>query len=353
VTGELGYFTELDFTSPDFPLIRSAPRYISEGSNNEKDIGLAIQQMGFIADHPMMRKVIEMIAILAPIDRSILILGDTGTGKEITAKLIHRFSQRSAQPFVAVNCGAIPRDLVESILFGHRKGSFTGAVSDHPGKFREAHKGTLFLDELGELPEATQVKLLRVLQTGEIEPIGETKSVKVDVRLIAATNADLIKRIGNGKFREDLYHRVAKSVIRLPSLAERRTDIPKIALLVLDRINHQLKKSKKISPEALMKLQMYSWPGNVRELENVVENAAILSRNFVIGENDIELSVLPNNTVQLQLPLPQPGFSIEKYLSEIRRQLIEKALELGLGKQREAARLLGISPQAINKHLKK
>ena len=352
VTKELGYFTELDFTSPDFPLVRSAPRYVSEGINQDIDIGSAIQQMGFVADHPSMRQVIEMIAILAPIDRSILILGDTGTGKEITAKLLHRFSQRTSQPFVAVNCGAIPKDLVESILFGHRKGSFTGAVSDHPGKFREAHKGTLFLDELGELPESTQVKLLRALQTGEIEPVGESKTVKVDVRVIAATNADMLRSIGTGKFREDLYHRVAKSVIRLPSLAERKTDIPKIALLVLDRINHQLKKIKRISPEALMKLQMHSWPGNIRELENVVENAAILSRNDVIGESDIELSSQIHDE-PAQLPVPEPGFSIETYLSEIRVQLIDKALELAGGKQSEAARCLGISPQAINKHLKK
>lgn len=353
VTRELGYFTELDFTSPDFPLVRSAPRYMSEGINNDIDLGSAIQQMGFVADHPTMRKVIELIAILAPIDRSILILGDTGTGKEITAKLLHRFSRRAAQPFVAVNCGAIPKDLVESILFGHRKGSFTGAVSDHPGKFREAHKGTLFLDELGELPESTQVKLLRALQTGEIEPVGESKTVKVDVRVIAATNADMVKSMGSGKFREDLYHRVAKSVIRLPSLAERKTDIPKIALLVLDRINHQLKKSKRISPEALMKLQMHSWPGNIRELENVVENAAILSRKDVIVETDIELSSPVNKDGQPQFSVPEPGFSIETYLSDTRIQLIDKALELASGKQSEAARLLGISPQAINKHLKR
>lgn len=353
VTKERGYFTQLDFTSPDFPIVRTAPRYLNEGTGNETDLGSALQQMGFVADHPAMRKVIEMIAILAPIERSILILGDTGTGKEITAKLLHRYSKRAAQPFVAINCGAIPKDLAESILFGHRKGSFTGAVSDHPGKFREAHKGTLFLDELGELPEATQVKLLRVLQTGEIEPVGESKTVKVDVRVIAATNADMIKSIGSGKFREDLYHRVAKSVIRLPSLAERKTDIPKIALLVLDRINGQLKKSKRISPGALMKLQMHSWPGNIRELENVVENAVILSRQDVITEDDIELSSLQNNENRPQLPVPEPGFSIEKYLSNIRQQLIVKALEITGGKQSEASRLLGISPQAVNNYLKK
>ena len=353
VTRELGYFTELDFTSPDFPLVRSAPRYMSEENNNNIDLGSAIQQMGFVADHPSMRKVIELIAILAPIDRSILILGDTGTGKEITAKLIHRFSRRATQPFIAVNCGAIPKDLVESILFGHRKGSFTGAVSDHPGKFREANKGTLFLDELGELPESTQVKLLRALQTGEIEPVGESKTVKVDVRVIAATNANMVKSIGNGKFREDLYHRVAKSVIRLPSLAERKTDIPKIVLLILDRINHQLKKSKRISTEALMKLQMHRWPGNIRELENVVENAAILSRQDVIGESDIELSSSLVRSELPQLPVPEPGFSIESYLADVRKQLIDKALELANGKQSAAARLLGISPQAVNKQIRK
>jgi DNA-binding NtrC family response regulator len=342
---------ELDFTSPEFPVIRSA-FHPGKGEGTYKvDLEEAIRQMGFVADHPSMKRVIEMIGILAPIDRSILILGETGTGKEITARLLHRFSRRAAGNFIAVNCGAIPKDLIESTLFGHKKGSFTGAIADHSGKFREAHKGTIFLDEVGELPEPAQVKLLRVLQTGEIEPVGESRNIRVDVRVIAATNADIMKLIREGRFREDLYHRVAKSVIRIPRLADRRTDIPKIALQVLDQINRQLKKSKRISPEALMKMQIYSWPGNVRELENVVENAAILSRKDVIEESDIELSV-PYQPAQDQgIPVPEPGFSLEQYLADIRSRIIDKAIGLSNGHQSQAARLLGISPQAVHKYL--
>jgi DNA-binding NtrC family response regulator len=340
---------ELDFTSPEFPVIRQAFKPQHDGSHFKVDIEEAIREIGFVADHPSMKRVLEMITILAPIDRSILILGETGTGKEITARLLHRFSRRASGNFVAVNCGAIPKDLVESILFGHKKGSFTGAIADHPGKFREAHKGTVFLDELSELPESAQVKLLRVLQTGEIEPVGESKSLKVDVRVIAATNADILKMIRESRFREDLYHRVAKSIIRLPGLAERKTDIPRIALRVLDQINYQLKKSKRISPEALLKLQNYSWPGNVRELENVVENAAILARKEVIEELDIELPVQVLSLPGQELPEPEPDFSLETYLGFIRSRLISRAIEKSGGNLSRASRLLGISPQAVHK----
>jgi DNA-binding NtrC family response regulator len=344
---------ELDFTSPEFPVIRSAFRPEREESNFRVDMEEAIRQMGFVADHPSMKRVIEMISILAPIDRSILILGETGTGKEVTARLLHRFSSRVSGNFVAVNCGAIPKDLIESILFGHKKGSFTGAIADHPGKFREAQKGTIFLDELGELPDTAQVKLLRVLQTGEVEPVGESKTIKVDVRVIAATNADILKLIREGKFREDLYHRVAKSVIRIPRLAERKTDIPKIVLRILDQINYQLKKSKRITPEALIKLQNYSWPGNVRELENVVENAAILSRKEVIDDADIELSVPVLPQPEQILPELNSDFSIEAYLGDIRGRLIARAIEMSEGNLSRAARLLGISPQAVHKYYHK
>jgi DNA-binding NtrC family response regulator len=342
---------ELDFTSPDFPVIRSAFHPSGESRNYHVGLEEAIRQIGFVADHPSMKRVIEMIGILAPIDRSILILGETGTGKEITARLLHRFSRRASGNFIAVNCGAIPKDLIESALFGHKKGSFTGAIADHTGKFRDAHKGTLFLDELGELPESAQVKLLRVLQTGEVEPVGESRLFKVDVRVIAATNSDIMKMVREGRFREDLYHRVAKSVIRIPRLAERKTDIPKIALQVLDQINHQLKKSKRISPEALMKLQQYSWPGNVRELENVVENAAILSRKEVIEEGDIELAASELSVSSPSLPEPEPGFSIEEYLSGLRGKIMDNAIEQSGGNLSKAARQLGISPQAVHKYL--
>jgi len=342
---------ELDLTSPEFPIVRKNFTFKSNSDANIKDIQTNIQQLGIIADHPSMQKVLEQIAILAPIDRSVLILGETGTGKEVMARLFHKLSNRSNQNFIAVNCGAIPKDLAESVLFGHKKGSFTGAISDAKGKFKEAENGIIFLDELAELSEAAQVKLLRVLQTCEIEPVGQSKTEKVNVRIIAATNGEILKLIENGKFREDLYHRIAKSVIHLPALRERKTDIPKIALQVLDKLNKQLNKSKRITPEALLKLQNHVWSGNIRELENIVENAAIFSRSNVIEEEEIMLNTNKNKSAENSIPVPEMGFILENYLSYVRKNLIEKALEISNNNQSEAARILGISPQAVHKFL--
>ena len=242
------------------------------------DVETALRQLGIVGDHLAMRKTLETAATLANSTAPILVLGETGTGKELFAKFIHQLSGRMLDRFVPLNCAAIPKDLVESILFGHKRGAFTGARNDQVGKFDQADGGTLFLDELAELPIPTQAKLLRVLQDGVVEPLGAKKPHKVKIRLIAATNQNVRKAIRQGRFREDLYYRLNVGEITLPSLHDRRSDIPKLALHVLDRVNATLKKSKRLSPDALRRLQQHSWPGNVWDLENVIERSMRLAR---------------------------------------------------------------------------
>jgi len=253
-----------------------------------------------------------------------------------------------------LNCAAIPKDLVESMLFGHKKGAFTGAISDQLGKFDQADGGTLFLDEIGELSVSTQAKLLRVLEDGLIDPLGGRKAHKVNVRVIAATNQDLAKAIRSGKFREDLYYRLNVGEIRLPPLRERKSDIPKISLHILDHVNSMLKRPKRLSPDALSRLQHHSWPGNVRDLENVLERSARLARQDVIDADDLMISEPVTYSDPLAvLPEPDEGFSLEEYIASARKQLMLRAVELANGNQSEAARLLGITPQAVHKFLRK
>jgi len=296
----------------------------------------------------------EICAALAQSSAPILLIGETGTGKELFARLTHLLSGRPPDRFTPLNCAAIPHELVESILFGHVKGAFTGAVSDQRGKFGEADGGTLFMDELGELPVSTQVKLLRVLEDGIVEPLGGKSSHKVDVRIIAATNRDLGKQIRQGRFREDLYYRLNVGEIKLPALRERKSDIPKLALHILDQINSTIRNPKRFSPEALVRLENHSWPGNVRDLENVIERSARLSRREILDADDLLISEPITYADPLtSLPDPYEGFSLENYLTGARKQLLLKALEIAGGNQSKAARLLGITPQAVFKFLKK
>jgi transcriptional regulator with PAS, ATPase and Fis domain len=346
--------SEVDLTSPDFPLVRANVWTVEAPDTAPPDVETAIQQLGIVGDHPAIRKALETGATLAASHVPILIVGETGTGKELFARFIHRLSGRANDWFVPLNCAAIPRDLVESILFGHKKGAFTGAISDQIGKFDQADGGTLFLDELVELPLPTQAKLLRVLQDGVVEPIGSKKPHKVDVRIIAATNQDVRKAIGQGRFREDLYYRLNVGEIRLPPLRERRSDIPKIALHVLDRVNTTLKKPKRLSPGALTRLQNHLWPGNVRDLENVIERSVRLARRDVLEADDLVVSEPIVSTDPLaSLPEPHEGFALDEYLASARKQLMMRALEAARGNQSEAARLLGITPQAVHKFLRK
>jgi two-component system response regulator PilR (NtrC family) len=342
--------SEVDLTSPDFPLVRAHIGEIETPYDIPEDLDTVVQQLGIVGDHPRMRKALEYGATLALSAVPILLLGETGTGKELFARCIHRLSGRPSERFVPINCAALPQDLVESMLFGHKKGAFAGTVRDQDGKFQAADGGTLFLDELAELPLPTQAKLLRVLQDGVIESLGARSSSHVDVRVIAATNRDLKLAIQQKEFREDLYYRLNVGEIHLPPLRERRSDIPKIALHVLDRVNAGLRKPRQLAPSALSRLQSHSWPGNVRDLENVIERSLRLATKDVLEADDLLISEPITATDPLaRLPEPGAGFSLEEYLASARKQLILRALEMTNGNQSAAARLLGISPQAIHK----
>lgn len=354
VTKDRPLITEIDLTTKDFPVVRSKFGSIDVPEIQPMDLATVIHQLGIVGDHPKMKSVLETASMLATSNVPVLIHGETGTGKELFARFIHRMSGRPADHFVALNCAAIPENLVESILFGHKKGSFTSAVNDSIGKFDLANNGTLFLDELAELPAPIQAKLLRVLQDGLVEPIGGKKPHKVDVRVITATNKDLRKAIKNGKFREDLYYRLAVGEIQLPPLRERRSDIPIIALHILDRVNATIRRPRQLTPEALTRLQSYNWPGNVRDLENVIERSVRLSRQEILDSDDLLITEPVSYADPLNaLPDPSDGFSLENFLGSARKQLILRALEATNGNQSEAARLLGITPQAVHKFLQK
>ncbi len=354
VTADKPLVSEVDLSSREFPEVRSVKLLDLESTDTAPDPGNAIRSLGIIGDHPELKNALDIAATLAPSEVPILISGETGTGKELVARFVHLASGRPADRFVAINCAAIPKDLVESILFGHRKGAFTGATSNQEGKFAQADGGTLFLDELGELPLDTQAKLLRVLQEGQIEPIGTGKPRNVDVRLVAATNVNLTRAIKQGKFREDLYYRLNVGEIHLPALRDRRSDIPKLALAVLDRVNTSLKQPKRLTTAALQRLQAYDWPGNIRDLANVIERSARLSRSMVLDADDLILNEPVGQADPLAaLPEPAEGFSLDEFLTSARKQLIMRALEISQGNQSEAARLLGVTPQAVHKFVQK
>ena len=306
-------------------------------------------------------KVRNLIARVAPTDAPVLILGETGTGKELVARAVHRNSPRSPKPFVAVNCAALPPSLLESELFGHERGAFTGADRSRGGLLEAAHEGTLFLDEIGEMPPDGQAKLLRVLTDGQVVRIGSTRPRKVDVRVIAATHRDLQHRIRDGLFREDLYYRLAVVPIPIPPLRDHPEDIPTLCELFLCQASRDLKVPKHdLSPAALNYLMNYSFPGNIRELRNLIERACILS-----GSKQIELEGFPIaepqanlNTVAGRGPgkwadfLPE-SVRLREFLGEAERTLIERALRETGGVQAEAARRLGISRSDLSYKLSK
>lgn len=331
------------------------PMPFEEDVDTSREVQETATDLGCLGDHPRFRQSLQLAATLAEHGSPILLEGETGTGKDVFARFIHQISQRRNGPFVPVNCAALPDSLAESLLFGHRKGAFTGAMQRQTGKFQLADNGILFLDELAELSLKVQAKLLRVLEDGLVEPLGATSPTKVNVRVVAATNRDLQQEVVLGNFREDLYYRLRVGEIWLPPLRERRTDIPKIALHFLERVNQNLKIPRRLSKEALDYLQRQTWPGNVRDLQNVIERTAMLSRRRVIEPTD--LSRHPAIDVRYQgdgsnLPELREGFSLEGHLSDVRRRLIEKALDLSNGNQSEAARLLGVTPQAVHKYVK-
>ncbi|MDZ7695903.1 MAG: sigma-54 dependent transcriptional regulator [Deltaproteobacteria bacterium] len=352
VTKERPLVSEIDLSSRDFPTVRFQDQPIEKIDESDIDVDAVKAQLGIVGDHPAMQSSLEMGAMLAPSQSPILILGETGTGKELFARYMHTLSGRPREIFIAVNCAAIPEDLVESLLFGHKKGAFTGAVSEQVGKFDSADKGTLFLDELGDLPLPAQAKLLRVLQDGLVEPIGQAKAHKVDVRIVGATNRDLRKLLRQGKFREDLFYRLNVGEIKIPPLRERRSDVPKLALHILDRLNSSLRRPKRLSAEALSRLQSHSWAGNVRDLENVIERSVRLCRHDVLDADDLLITEPVTYADPLDaLPDPYEGFSLDEFLGSARKQMILRALEASNGNQSQAARMLGITPQAVHKFL--
>lgn len=353
VTKDRPLVAEVDLSAAEFPEVRYSLRR-PEPSVAATDPQAAAALLGLVGDHPKLRSVIDAAAAIAPAVVPVLIQGETGTGKEVIARLIHMLSGRPTDRFEPINCSAIPNELVESTLFGHKRGAFTTAIQDQPGKFELADGGTLFLDEVGELPLPVQAKLLRVLEDGEVEPLGARKRLKVNVRVIAATHRNLRRMVQQGSFREDLYYRLNVAEIKVPPLRDRRSDIPKIALAVLDRINSSLRHPKRLSAEALIRLQQQRWPGNVRDLQNTIERSVWLCRKPILDAEDLLISE-PETEGDLLAQLPQPGegFSLEDLLSKIRHQMILRALDTAGGNQSKAARMLGISPQAVHKFLRK
>ena len=320
-------------------------RVQSENQFLKRQLKRTHEERPIIGKSEEMMSVFKMVDKVAETDSTILIYGESGTGKELIAREIHYRSKRASGPFVSINCGALPKDLLESNLFGHTKGSFTGAIRDQEGMLKVAEGGSFFLDEVGETSPATQVKLLRALQEREIIPVGGTKPIKIDVRLVAATNADLEKQVAEGQFRADLYYRLNVIPIRLPSLRERRDDIPLL-------VDHFLRKCcgetlKTCSRDAMDLLMKYDWPGNVRELENVIERAVILDEGGVIGSDDLPIKIRTGGIRRGSLVIDSPSMTLE----ELEREYILKVLNHTRWHKKRASEILGINASTLYRKL--
>jgi two-component system, NtrC family, response regulator HydG len=299
---------------------------------------------------PKMKKLVEVVHQVAPSQATILIMGGSGTGKEVIADMIHKFSPRAGRPMVKVNCAAIPETLIESELFGYEKGAFTGAAGRKEGRFEAADKSSIFLDEIGEVPPAVQVKLLRILQEETFERLGSNKTVKVDVRIITATNKDLAAMVKQGQFREDLYWRLNVISLQLPSLKERREDIPNLVQHFINRFSRKNgKEMKGLESKAMEILLGYEWPGNVRELENVIERSVVLDRDGIIGADDLPADILSESIPAMEsvtIPLGTP-------MEEVERILMEETLKRTKGDKGLASKLLGISTRTLYRKMDK
>jgi DNA-binding NtrC family response regulator len=304
------------------------------------------EEKTIIGSSEEMVRVFKMVDRVADSEATILIQGESGTGKELVAREVHYRSRRGQGPFVSINCGAIPRDLLESNLFGHVKGSFTGAVRDSAGLFQVAEGGTFFLDEIGDMPHATQVKLLRALQEREIIPVGGTQPIRIDCRLVAATNADLEKEVAEGRFRADLFYRLNVIPIRLPSLRQRRDDIPLLVDHFLKR-HAQNGPGKSVSKEAIEVLAKYDWPGNVRELENVMERALILDETGVIDPEDLPEKIRFGAHQRGSLVIESPTMTLE----ELEKEYILKVLNHTRWQKKRASEVLGINASTLYRKL--
>ena len=298
---------------------------------------------GVLGSSPGIREIFQLLEMVAPSEATVLLLGETGTGKELVAQAIHRNSPRAAGPFVVVNCATLPETLLESELFGHERGSFTGATVRKDGRFLVAHHGTVFLDEIGELTLPIQAKILRVLQAREFEPVGSNRTQKVDVRIITATNRDLEKMVREGRFRDDLYYRLNVFPLVLPPLRERLEDLPVLADFFLKKYGEKNRRGTiTLAPGALQAFRGYSWPGNIRELENVIERGVIVCQGNVLTREDLPAALQARGEWQAAGGEGEPG------LPELERQLISRTLERVAGQRRQAAEILGISLDELN-----
>lgn len=293
-----------------------------------------------------MREVLDLCARVARRDSTVLLTGESGTGKEVLAKAIHQNSLRAGKPFVTVNCGALPEALAESELFGHRKGSFTGAIADRAGKFEAANEGTIFLDEIGELPLSLQVKLLRVIQEREVDKIGSSQPVKVNIRILAATNRKLKTQVEDGEFREDLFYRLSVVTIDVPPLRERKDDIPLLVSHFLKSFSERYQISPlTITDEALALIQRYAWPGNVRQLENAIERVVVLAQGNTIMPEALPQEVRESESriAKIDLKLPDEGIDLE----QVEKEILSQALQKHAGNQTRAAQYLNISRKTL------
>jgi DNA-binding NtrC family response regulator len=329
-----------------------------EGENRELRTALRDQGrfMELVGKSQKMLQVFQLVSQVAPSRSTILVSGESGTGKELVAKAVHQNSPRRDKPFVVVNSGSLPHELLESNLFGHVKGAFTGAVYAKKGLFELADKGTLFFDEIGNIPMETQAKLLRVIQEREFMRLGGIETVKVDVRVVAATNVDLRRAVEEGRFREDLYYRLNVIAVQLPPLRQRKEDVPALAQHFVDKYARENgKQVDGVTPEALQVLMDYDWPGNVRELENVIERGVVLSTGTMIGRELVPEQVRssPGFFHIPPVSVPPEGINLREVIAGFERRIIESTLETTLGVQKDAARLLGLKPTTLNEMIKR
>ena len=348
--------------------LRVAVREVTENLKWKKEAGYLRRELrrltgldNIIGQSPKMKAIFDLIQTVAPQNSRVLITGESGTGKELVARAIHENSSRSGSPFITINCGAFPETLLESELFGYMKGAFTGANENRRGLFQASDGGTLFMDEIGNMNLAMQVKLYRVLQEGKVRPLGSNEEIDVDVRVIAATNKDLEKAIANGEFREDLFYRLSVIPLHVPALRDRREDIPLLARYFLERFRNSMNKHiEAISPQAMRRLESYDWPGNVRELENTIERAVALESG-----PEISVSVLPDRVAGTpsavatapghpeNLQLPEAGVDFERAIADTEKRYLQAALEKADGVRTQAAELLKISYRSFRHYAKK
>jgi DNA-binding NtrC family response regulator len=325
-------------------------RLIEENRSLREALGKRYEFRNIVARSAAMQEVLATVARVAPTNSTVLLGGESGVGKDLIARAIHQHSRRASGPFVKINCTAIPENLLESELFGYEKGAFTGATTNKPGRFELADKGTIFLDEVGDVPPAIQVKLLGVLQERQFERLGSNKTLKVDVRLVAATNRDLRAALEQGTFREDLYYRLNVVPISIPPLREHKEDIPYLVEHFLEKFSQESAKPiRRIAPEALERLMGFHWPGNVRELENIIERAVAFTSSEVLEIGDIRLDVLPSKPAATPLTFLPEGMTLEQWEDE----MIREALRRSNNNKSQAARLLGLSRNALRYRLSK